>query len=145
MSGSARAPNRRPSRPDLPWHAAAAAPRRPRARTPCPGLFGGRGPGEGAGDRMVPQRREQFAGDEGPERDDPIALDPRPFRMRAGQHDEARAGIGDAEDFRLLAPDHVRLPGLIDIGQARREHDAPAVGLDLPSDAPRHRAGRRGI
>ena len=81
--------------------------------------LGGRGPGEGAGDRMVPQRREQFAGDEGLERDDAIALDPRPFRMRAGQHDQAGAGIGDAEDFRFLAPHHIRLCGFIDIGQAR--------------------------
>ena len=131
MSGSERAPNRRPSRPDFPSQVAAAAPRRTPSANASPGALGGRGPGEGAGDRMIPQRREQFAGDEGPERDDAVAVDLRPFRMRAGQHDQAGAGIGDAEDFRLLAPHHIRLTGLIDIGQARRQHDAPAVGLDL--------------
>src|ERR1700734_1277468 len=50
----------------------------------CEGLswtLGGRGLGEGAGDCMVTNACEQFAGDEGLECDDPIGLDPRPFRM----------------------------------------------------------------
>ena len=80
---------------------------------------------------MVPQRRKQFAGDEGLERDDAIAVDLRPFRMRARQNDQAGAGIGDAKDFRFLAPHHIRLRGFIDIGQACRQMNAPAVGLDL--------------
>ena len=131
MSGSDRAPNRRPMQAGLSSLAAAAAPRSNSERERLSGLLGRRGPGESAGDRMIPQGSEQFPGDEGLERDDAIALDPRPFRMRAGQHDQAGAGIGDAEDFRLLAPHHIRLTGLIDIGEARRERDPPAVGLDL--------------
>ena len=93
------------------------------------GLFRRRGPGEGAGDRVVAQRGEQLAGDEGPERDNALAFDPRPFRMRARQHDEPRSGVCDAEDFRLLPPHHIRAR-IIRVGQARREDDAPSVGLD---------------
>ena len=51
--------------------------------------------------------------------------------MRAWQHDQPSARIGDAKDFRFLAAHHIRLTGFIDIGEACREHDAPAVGLDL--------------
>ena len=80
---------------------------------------------------MIAQGGEQFAGDEGLERDDALALDPRPFRMRARQHDEARAGIGDAKDFRLLAPHHIRQSGVVHVREPRSERDAPAVGLDL--------------
>ncbi len=131
MSGSDRAPNRRPSKPDFslasPRRGAAANAERERfSRT-----LGGRGPGEGAGDRVVPQRRKQFAGDEGLEGDDAIAVDLRPFRMRAWQHDQSGAGIGDAEDFRFLAPHYIRLRGFIDIGQAGRQMNAPAGRLDL--------------
>ena len=130
MSGSDRAPNMSPSKPDLPSQAPAAAPRRTPSANASPGLRGGRGPGEGPGNRMVPQRREQFAGDEGLERNDAVAVDLRPFRMRAGQHDQAGARVGDAEDFGFLAPHHIRLRGFIDIGQAGRQMNAPAVGLD---------------
>ena len=80
---------------------------------------------------MIAQGGEQFPGDEGLERDDALALDPRPFRMRARQHDEARPGIGDAEDFRFLAPHHIRQSGVVDVSEPRSERDPSAVGLDL--------------
>ena len=51
--------------------------------------------------------------------------------MRARQNDQAGAGIGDAKDFRFLAPHHIRLRGFIDIGQACRQLNTPTVGLDL--------------
>ena len=43
------------------------------------GLFRRRGPGEGAGDRVVAQRGEQLAGDEGPERDNALAFELLPI------------------------------------------------------------------
>ncbi len=50
--------------------------------------------------------------------------------MGAGQHDEPRAQVGDAEDLRLLPPHHVGQPRLVLGRQAGREKDAPAIGLD---------------
>ena len=112
----------------------AAAPRLTPSANASPGAFGRRGLGEGAGDRVVAQRLEQFAGHEGLERRDAAALDLGPFRMRSGQHDEPRAQVnaqvGDAEDLRLLAPHHVGQPGLVLSRQAGREKNAPAIGLD---------------
>ena len=120
-----------PSRPDFPLPAAAAAPRSNSEREGLSWRLGRRGASESAEDGVIAQGGEQFPGDEGLERDDALALDPRPFRMRSRQHDEARAGIGDSEDFRLLAPHHIRQSGVVDIRQSRSERDAPAVGLDL--------------
>ena len=144
MSGSVRAPNMSPSKPDFPL-SAAAAPRSNSEREGLSGRLRRRGASESAEDGVIAQGGEQFPGDEGLERDDALALDPRPFRMRAGQHNEARAGIGDAKDFRLLAPHHIRQSGVIDIGQPRRERDAPAVGLDFSEMRTRRRAARRDI
>ena len=53
------------------------------------------------------------------------------FECEPGSTMRRASGIGDSEDFRLLAPHHIRQPGVIDIRKARSERDAPAVGLDL--------------
>ena len=61
------------------------------------GRFRARRAGESAGDRVVPDRCEEFAGDERPEAFDAPILDNRPLGMRAGQDYQAGAGIRDAK------------------------------------------------
>ena len=79
---------------------------------------------------MIAQRREQFAGHEGLEALNAAVLDDRPFGVRAGQNDEARAGLGEAEDLDLLAAHYVGLAVLVLIRQAGDDQDAPPLRLD---------------
>ena len=117
--------------PDLSSQVAAAAPRRTPSAKASPGLLAGAALAKAPATVWSRNAANNSPVTKVLKRDDAIAVDLRPFRMRARQHDQAGAGIGDAEDFRFLAPHHIGLSGFIDVGQAGRKVNAPAIGFDL--------------
>ncbi len=76
---------------------------------------------EGARERVVPDRSEQFAGHECLEALDAASFHDRPFRVRAGQDDQPPARVRDAENLDLFAAHHVGLAIFVLIRQAGGE------------------------